>query len=100
MVAYRISGPADRDIDTILKHIAAEGGVEAGLSVVSDFLDLFTLLGQQPKAGRLVPEFGNAVRLFPCGEYLIYYRARKKVIEVLHVFHGKRNQNKAWRKGS
>ncbi|MBX7134199.1 MAG: type II toxin-antitoxin system RelE/ParE family toxin [Fimbriimonadaceae bacterium] len=98
MFSYRISGPADKEIDDILTHIAEDAGVEAGLGIVSDFLDLFYLLAQQPRAGRLVPEFGREIRRFPCGAYLIYYRVQKTCIEVLHVFHGRRDQKKAWRK--
>ncbi|MBL8230702.1 MAG: type II toxin-antitoxin system RelE/ParE family toxin [Bryobacterales bacterium] len=65
MLYYRISGPADQEIDEILTQIAADAGVEAGLGVVSDFLDLFYLLAKQPRAGRLVPEFGREIRRFP-----------------------------------
>jgi len=39
----------------------------------------------------------RGVKCFPAGKYLIYYRALSKGVDILHVFHGARDQNRAFR---
>ena len=57
---------------------------------------LLTISGH-PRAGVVADQFGASVRKFPAGKYMVYYRPYSKGIEVLHVFHGARNQKKAWK---
>jgi plasmid stabilization system protein ParE len=48
-------------------------------------------------AGVAAEQFGLSVRKFPAGNYMIYYRTgRSRSIQILHVFHGARQQGKAW----
>ena len=55
-------------------------------------------LPAHPNAGVEIPEFGAGVRKFPARDYIIYYRAAgSNRIEILHLFHGARNQRSAWR---
>src|ERR1017187_9689483 len=49
------------------------------------------------EAGTSAEQFGDAVRKFAAGKYIIYYRLRPpSAIEVLHAFHGARDRQKAW----
>ena len=48
-------------------------------------------------AGVAAEQFGASVRKFPAGNYMIYYRTgRSRTMQILHVFHGAREQSKAW----
>ena len=58
-------------------------------------VNTIVLLARYPSTGRLVPQFGRRVRRFTCRPYLIYYRPGDETIEILHVFHGRRDQSSA-----
>ena len=90
----RVSRPAMADLDNMWEYVAEEQSVEAATRLVDSITGIFPLLGTQPAIGRLREEFG--ARSFPVGNYIIYYRHRKGGIEISHVFHGKRDQQKAW----
>jgi plasmid stabilization system protein ParE len=68
--------------------------------VVTGILETIITLSSQPKAGAPAEQFGEGVRKFAAGKYIIYYRLRAaKAVEILHVFHGARDQEKAWQGG-
>jgi plasmid stabilization system protein ParE len=37
------------------------------------------------------------VKCFPAGKYLIYYRRTRHGTDILHIFHGARDQIRAFR---
>jgi hypothetical protein len=37
------------------------------------------------------------VRCFPAGKYLIYYRNTRRGTDILHIFHGARDQKRAFK---
>jgi toxin ParE1/3/4 len=45
-------------------------------------------LAQSPRIGRLRPELGPAIRVFPVDRYLILYRAKADGIDVVRVLSG------------
>ncbi|SRR6266446_2862851 len=49
------------------------------------------LLAQFPEMGRKREELAPALRSFPVGNYLIFYRARAEGIQVIRVLHGARD---------
>jgi len=57
----------------------------------------FVTISGHPGAGVAADQFGAGVRKFPAGTYMVYYRPYSKGIEILHVFHGARDQKKAWK---
>jgi toxin ParE1/3/4 len=87
---YRLTRQARSEVLQIWNYIAT-GSEEAA----DDFLDLlkqhFQLLGRTPHAGRAREELHAGYRSFPVGEYLIFYRVGDKVVEIMHVLHGRRN---------
>jgi toxin ParE1/3/4 len=59
-------------------------------------MERFWLLGEYPGCGRACEDMAQGIRCFPAGRYLIYFRKSRRGIEIAHVFHGARDQRKAW----
>ena len=51
----------------------------------------FVPLAEYPGLGTKCEEFGPGMRVFPFGNYLIFYKATDDGIRVVHVFHGARD---------
>lgn len=98
MTSYRISEDAERDLDEIFLYWAGRAGVDVADRVTDEVISRFWLLGEFPNAGRASDEIAPGVRCFPAGNYLIYYRKRTSVAEILHIFHAARDQKRAFRK--
>jgi len=56
------------------------------------------LLGDFPYIGLNSDHLAPGVLRFPTGDYLIYYRRKRGIIQILHIFHGARDQAQAFRK--
>ena len=68
--------------------------------VVTGILETIIKVSSQLRAGAPAEQFGEDVRKFAAGKYIIHYRLRAaKSIEILHVFHGVRDQEKSWQGG-
>ena len=93
---YRLSRSARRDLEEISDYWTERAGRDVALRIISAIIETILLLSQQQKMGRAVEEFGPGVRRFPSRRYVIYYRVSRSRIQVLHVFHGSRDQRKAW----
>jgi plasmid stabilization system protein ParE len=52
-------------------------------------------LVEQSRERPFTQKFGH---ILPAGKYLIYYRRTRRGTEILHVFHGSRNQMRAFKK--
>jgi plasmid stabilization system protein ParE len=55
------------------------------------------MLGEHPSAGKLAGDIAPAVECFPAGKYLIYYRKTRRSADILHIFHGARDQKNAFK---
>lgn len=96
--AYRITRSAKRNLQEISDYWAECAGPDVALTVVTSITETMITLADQPKAGMVAGDFGEGMRKFPAGNYIIYYRVyRSRGIEILHVFHGARNQMRAWK---
>jgi toxin ParE1/3/4 len=95
---YRVSKEALRDLDEIFLYWAKRAGLSVADRLIGSITDRFGLLGQHPEAGRRCEDIAAGVRCFPAGRYLIYYRKTRKWIDVLHIFHGARDQERAFEK--
>ena len=94
---YRLARSARRDIEKISDYWTEEAGQAVALRILTEILDTAILLAVFPRVGVAAKQLGPGVRKFPVRNYLIYYRSnRSKGIEILHVFHGARDQRKAW----
>ena len=90
MSRYKISPAARTDLNGICRHIAADKRAAAG-RFRKTFYESIRLLAAQPLIGEAREEFGTGVRIFPVGNYLIFYRPTPERIEVVRVIHGARD---------
>ncbi|MGA2591843.1 MAG: type II toxin-antitoxin system RelE/ParE family toxin [Bryobacteraceae bacterium] len=94
---YRLSRSAKRNLQEISGYWVAQTGEDVTLRIVTGILETIITLSSQPRAGAPAGQFGDGVRKFAAGKYIIYYRLHPpSTVEALHVFHGARDQRKAW----
>lgn len=92
---FRVSAAAQRDLEEIFLYWAKRVSQETADRVIERIIERFPLLGAYPGIGRFCPEIAAKVRCFPAGKYLIYFQVSSKHIDILHVFHGARDQARA-----
>jgi len=95
---YRVSENAERDLDEIFSYWAERASLEIADRIIDKVTDRFWLLGEHPDAGKASDGIAAGVKCFPAGKYLIYYHATRRGTDILHVFHGARDQRKALKK--
>jgi toxin ParE1/3/4 len=94
---YRASADAQRDLDEIYLYWAGRASLKIADRVIDRIAERFWLLGEHPQAGTRAEHIAAGVKCFPAGKYLIYYRKARGKTDILHVFHGARDQTKAFR---
>ena len=83
-----LSAEAERDLERIGDWIARDNP-ERAASFVAELLDACLGLGDFPERFPLVARYErHAVRHRVHGNYLIFYRAERGKVVVLHVLHG------------
>ena len=75
-MSYRLSALAEQDLDEIWSYVAEDANPTTADRLMDAIVDRFELLAEQPRMGRLRPEFGAGVRLFTVENHVIYYRHR------------------------
>jgi len=95
---YRISDDAERDLGEIFQYWAERASLAIADRVIDEIVERFRLLGEFPEAGRSSGDIARGVKCFPAGQYLIYYRKARKYTDILHIFHGAREQAQAFKK--
>ena len=92
---YRVSDDAERDLEEIYLYWASRASLETADRVIDRITERFWLLGEHPDAGKSAGDIAAGVRCFPAGKYLIYYRKTRRGADILHIFHGARDQRTA-----
>lgn len=92
---YRLSSLAEQDLEEIWSYVAEDASPATADQLIDAIMDRFELLAEQPRMGRLRPEFGEGVRSFTVENYVVYYRHEGDVL-VARVLHGRRDQTAAW----
>ena len=95
---YRVSENGERDLDEIFSYWAERASLEIADRIIDKITDRFWVLREHPDAGKASEGIAAGVKCFPAGKYLIYYRATRRGTDILHVFHGARDQRKALKK--
>ena len=94
---YRVSKDARDDLDQIFAYWAERASLDTAERLVDSLMERFWVIGEHPNAGRSADDIAPGVRCFPAGKYLMYYRKTPRAIEILHIFHGARDQRKAFK---
>jgi toxin ParE1/3/4 len=97
MNRYRLARPAKADVDRIWSYIAEHAGIETADRLIDRITARFPMLAKTPEAGRAVDRLEPGLRVFPIGNYLIYYRKARGGISIARVIHGMRDQEGAWK---
>ena len=92
---YRLSALAERDLDEIWSFVAEDASPITADRLVDAIVERFELLAEQPRMGRLRPEFGAGVRSLTVENHVIYYRHDGDVL-IARILHGRRDQAAAW----
>ncbi|MER2510754.1 MAG: type II toxin-antitoxin system RelE/ParE family toxin [Amaricoccus sp.] len=84
---------AERDLLSILEYIARESGsLTIGLAFTERLQGQCARLASLPGTlGRARPELRPDLRSFPFGNYVIFFRYRDDVLEVVNVLEGHRD---------
>lgn len=93
---FQVGRSAERKLDEIFVYWARRAGLAVADKLIDSIEGRFTLLGDYPLIGRGCDELAPGVFSFLAGNYLIYYRKRRGVIQILHVFHAARDQARAF----
>ena len=96
MSGYRLSKDAERDLVEIARYVAEKASLEIAEHLLTEIIETIIAVAGHPGMGREEERYGKRMRSFPSQKYKIYYRARRGGILVLHIFHGARDQRKAW----
>jgi plasmid stabilization system protein ParE len=94
---FHLTKKAERELDQIFVYWAQRAGIEAADRLIDSIEERFALLGDYSFAGRRCDELALDVLRFLAGEYLIYYRKKRGVIQILHIIHGARDQASAFK---
>jgi len=97
---YRVSTDAEQDLAEIFLYWAKRAGLRVADRLIDSITERFWLLGEHPDAGVSAEDVAAGVKCFPAGKYLIYYRRTRRGIDILHVFHGARDQAQAFGKAA
>ena len=92
---YRLSALAEQDLAEIWSYVAENASPTTADRLIDAIIDRFDLLAEQPRMGRLRPEFGSDVRSFTVENHVIYYRHDVEIL-IARVLHGRRDQAAAW----
>jgi toxin ParE1/3/4 len=94
---YRVSEEAEQDLDEIFLFWANRASLQAADRIIDRITERFWLLGEHLDAGNSAGNIARGVKCFPAGKYLIYYRNTRRGTDILHIFHGARDQRRALR---
>jgi toxin ParE1/3/4 len=92
---YRLSALAEQDLAEIWSYVAEDASPTTADRLIDAIIDRFELLTEQPRIGRLRPEFATGVRSFTVENHVIYYRHDGDIL-IARVLHGRRDQAGAW----
>ena len=94
-MSYRLSVLAEQDLEDIWSYVAEDASPATADRLIDAIVDRFDLLAEQPRMGRLRPEFGAGVRSFSVENHVIYYRHDEDIV-IARVLHGRRDQAASW----
>jgi plasmid stabilization system protein ParE len=88
---------AQCDLNEIFAYWAERVGPQISDRLIESITEQFWIIGEFPQAGKTASEIVSGMRCFPAGEYLVYYRIARLTVDIVHVFHGARDQRRAFK---
>lgn len=88
---------AEIEIGNVLEYIAQDS-ITAAYAVYEAIRNQVTLLGEHPELGRIGRVKGTRELVITATPYIVAYRVKTDIIEVLRVLHGSRKWNKRFPK--
>ncbi len=83
------------NLDEIAEYISQENPI-AAQQVVDMIIEQTNLLATQPALGRSGRVLGTRELVISNSQYLVPYRIKNNVVEILRVFHTSRRPPKTW----
>jgi toxin ParE1/3/4 len=90
MARVIVSPTAQIDAAEIWAYIAGDNPPAAD-QLLARFDQIFRRLSEQPRMGKNVGELAPDLRLFPVGNYLVFYRPITDGVEIARLIHGARD---------
>ncbi len=90
-MADRTTLQAEEDIAQLFAVGIAEYGMVRAEAYISELLDLFALIGQEPLLMRLRDEYQPAVRLRAFRSHVVVYREEHGDVLIIRVLHGRQD---------
>lgn len=91
MSGYTLGRDAELDLNEIWDDIA-DDSVEAADRLIAGIFEAFEALARNPGMGHKRVDLTRFPVLFwPVGNYLVIYRARENLVEIVAIAHGKRD---------
>lgn len=90
MIGYRLSSPADADVEDIWVYIAQDNEAAAD-RFIDTIAERFSMLASHPHAGRTCDELRPGLYRIPVGNFIIFYRIESPYVEIARVLHGARD---------
>lgn len=87
---YRLISLANGDLEEIAYTIEKENP-GAAMRMLVRFEATFEQLAHMPRMGRARPEYGEGLRTFPLGPYIIVYHIDDDQVTIVRVIHGSRD---------
>ena len=82
---------AENDLAEIWFYIAQDNPEAADRFIDRIYDTCHKTLGPSPEVGRARPELADALRSFPVGRYIIFYRLSKRGVNIVRVLSGHRD---------
>jgi toxin ParE1/3/4 len=90
MIRFRLSRQAESDLEELTDYIA-DRNPSAATRELDRLLEKFSLLGDSPLLGQLLPDLPGNLRSFTARSFVILYSLTDHGIEVARVVHASRD---------
>jgi|SRR5271166_1561575 len=94
---FRIAKSARLELDEIFAAWSERATLQVAERLIDGITERFWLIRRFPQSGKLASHIAPGLRCFPAGKYLIYYSLSPGALNILHIFHGARDQRQAFR---
>lgn len=85
-----LSSLAEIDLSEIWLFAANEN-ISRADRMIDQLTAKIDYLAEFPEMGKLKPEYGDEMRCFPFGAYLVFYRKRDEGVRVFRILHASRD---------